>query len=166
MAKAGDKPVVLGFISVQPTKDGGVRGGYLLTTEYGRPIEFHYTSEVAIPRPQQILHGEGFEPYLYAEIVAKPMTDRQGTAPRAILVDHPALLELRRLIPAAVIQLRRNAQGEGQFQPRVHVDFPQDEAAFGILQNLVPRNFDWLEPFERIDQALGEIQDPRMPLAG
>lgn len=166
MAKAGDKPVVLGFLTVRTTTGGGFRGGYLLTSEYGRPIEFHYTAELKVSKRHQILHGAAYEPYVYAEVLAKPMTDQQGTAPRAILVDRPQLLSLRPLIPAAVIYLDGTAS-EGSSIPRaeVHPAHPQDNAAFGVLQKIVPTNFDWLEPFQRISEALAEIQDPEVLLA-
>lgn len=166
MAKAGDKPVVLGFLTVRETATGGYRGGYLLTSEYGRPIEFHYTTELKASRRHQILHGAGYEDYIYAEVLAKPMTDQQGTAPRAILVDRPQLLALRPLIPAAVLYLNPETAGtSGQISAIVHPNHGQDQPAFGVLGKIVPSNFDWMEPFERIAEALSEIQDPVTLLA-
>lgn len=196
----GNKPVVLGFLTVRATERAGWRGGYLLTTEYGRPIEFHFTSEVRLSKQQQLLFGKDVESYLFAEVIGKPMTDRQVTAPRLIAVDHAALLELRRLIPAPVVHLvgrpnnpgaaspgengailvqgsireaaktLNNNSNEEECEPRaddlqrfsaaVHPFFSSDLAAFDKLRTMVPRHFDWLEPFSRLDAALAEVRDP------
>lgn len=158
MAKAGDKPLVLGFLTVCPSTpgDGGLRGGYLLTNEYGRPLEFHFTSELRLTRQQILLHGARAETYLHAEVLAKPLTDKQGTPPRVVLVGTESLLALRKLIPAPVLYLR----GPGpKVTVSVHRDFPGDSSAFAVLETLVPTSFDWLEPFERIEQALDEVRE-------
>lgn len=157
------KPLVLGFMTVRKTVGDGYRGGYLLTNEYGRPIEFHYTSEVRFDRQQQLLHGTGFESYLYVDLVGKPMTDRQSTAPRIILVDHSKLLDLRTRIPAPVVCLQMNAADPATVTAPIvttHADFGSDLAAFEKIKEKALANFDWLEPFERLEMALSEIRDP------
>jgi hypothetical protein len=176
MAVAGNKSLVLGFMTV--AKSSGLRGGYLLTSDYGRPLEFHYTSEVRLTGPQVLLHGPDLEEYLYAESIGKPMTDRQTRPPKIILVNEVKLLGLRRLIPAPVVHLydesslsqathlsgEEAADEAGEAPPKVgavcHADYPQDLAAFDKIRELVPACFDWLEPFDRIHRALAEIKDP------
>jgi hypothetical protein len=161
MTQTGTKPLVLGFMSVRASA-GGPRGGYLLTTEYGRPIEFHYTSEVVVTPQQRILYGPGYERFLYGELIGKALTERQGAAPRLIVVDRPELLELRRHIPAPVVYLEplpTSADHPASSNPNVRVlgEFPHDDAAFQSVRSLAPTGFDWDEPIERVRLALAEI---------
>lgn len=161
MSTPASRSLSLGFLHVRRSSPETFRGGYLLTTEYGRPIEFHYSSEVTVPKSHQVLFGKQFEPLLSAEVLAKPMTDRQSTAPRLILVDTPALLDLRRLIPAPVVLLTTFTEsGDRTLKAQSHPEFEKDLAAFEKIRTLVPPGLDWTEPFLRIDEALTEIKDP------
>lgn len=165
MSKRGARSLVLGFIHVARPTPEAFRAGYLLTTDYGRPIEFHYTSTLRIPRRQQILHGARFEETLHAEILAKPMTDRQTTAPQIILVDSTALLALRARIPAPVVYLRSDSRTEDRsFSAIAHGDHPKDAGVFEKIRGITPTGFDWFEPFERIEAALAEIREPSAAL--
>ena len=154
MAQPTGRGIVLGFLTVRETPDGGARGGYLLTTEYGRPIEFHYTSELRIAGPQRVLYGETALEYLHLDALAIPLTERQTAAPHAVLVDRPGLLELRRRIPAPALLV------DGA-EIRAHAAFPRDLEALARLREHVPVGFDWREPFARLTQALAEIREPR-----
>lgn len=95
--------ISVGFLLVKPTQRGGLRGGYLITSAYGRPIEFHYTGEILVPPPQRVLYGTRFEPAVYGETIGKALTDRQSRAPKLIAVTQPACMSLRRLIPAPMV---------------------------------------------------------------
>lgn len=161
MQKPAPKSVVLGFMTVRETERGGLRGGYLLTSDYGRPIEFHYTSELRLNPQQQVLYGKAADSCLFAESLGKPMTERQGTAPLIIATDCLRLLELRCHIPAPVVFL--NAQPVG-VSDVYHGDFPQDKQAFAKIKTIVPEKFDWMEPFDRVSVALAEIRDPDVRL--
>lgn len=162
MSKPG-KPVVLGFMTVRPTEEG-LRGGYLLTTEYGRPIEFHYTSELIVTPSQRAIYGSHFEPYVFAEVMGRPLTERQRTPPQAIVVNRLPFLELRRFIPAPMIHLERPA-ADADLMVRAHESHPTDADLFPRMKELVPIHFDWMEPFERITAALAEIKDANLRLS-
>jgi hypothetical protein len=176
MSKPGGKGVVLGFLTVRPTATEGLRGGYLLTTDYGRPIEFHYTSEFRLTGPERLLFGTPPPEYLHVEMLAQPLTDRQTVAPRIVLVDRPNLLELRRRIPAPVVLIESPSAESPElaadqtrhlaaFRSQTHVEFPDDAIAFERIRELTPSSFDWLEPFDRLAAALAEIRETRS-LAG
>lgn len=171
MAATGNK-LLLGFMTVIRTERGALRGGYLLTSDYGRPIEFHYTSEVRLSGIQRFLHGADSDDYLYAESIGKPMTDRQTKPPKIIIVDCVQLLNLRPLIPAPVLFVsgeqatdETDTSSTEAYKPICHADFGQDLAAFEKIRELVSASFDWLEPFDRIKRALAEIRDPDARLA-
>ncbi|QDU59308.1 hypothetical protein Pan216_01360 [Planctomycetes bacterium Pan216] len=165
MGSPSSKSIVIGFLTVRPVDETALRGGYLLTTEFGRPLEFHYTSELRVSHQQRLLYGPSFDSYIQAEVIAKPMTNRQSTAPRIIVVNRMPLLDLRRHIPAPVsclleTQAKPEEPDSRPFRIEVHDEYPYDRAAFDKIQKLAAEGFDWLEPFERIEQALAEIREP------
>ena len=106
MAQANRKNLVLGFISIHASEKGLYRGGYLLVNHHARPLQFLHSSAVQISKAQRVLFGKSFEEYLFAEVFAKPLTDRQTVAPSVIAVDCESLLSLRQMIPAPVIWIR------------------------------------------------------------
>ncbi|HVJ83644.1 MAG TPA: hypothetical protein VNC50_21435 [Planctomycetia bacterium] len=167
MAKAGPRGVLLGFLAIRKTPSEGVRGGYLITTEYGRPVEFHYTTELKLAGPQRLLFGGAAPEYLHVELVAVPLTDKQSVAPQILFVDSPALLELRTRIPAPVVCVSPPSivGGDGRHLApvavRCHPEHPGDAAIFERLRELAPSQFDWLEPFDRLTGALAEIRETR-----
>lgn len=163
MAKAGARSLVLGFLHVASSIPSRYRGGYLLLTDYGRPIEFHYTSELSISPLQQALFGAQFERIVYADLLAKPMTDRQSTAPQILVVNSPVLLELRRQIPAPVVAI--SVAKDHALTATTHRDYVGDLAVFEKVRTMTPSGFDWMEPFDRIAAALAEVTDPATSMA-
>lgn len=153
---SASKPLLLGFVKVLSPAPEEYRGGYLLTTDFGRPVEFLYTGPFRVRSTDRLLHGREFEEYLFSEVLAKPMTDRQSSAPRVVFAQQPPLLGLRRLIPAPVLLVQRTGV-DSAVEARPHPDFEPDRAAFDRVRSLVPPRFDFLEPFERIDAAIAEI---------
>jgi len=154
--------VVFGFLTVRPTPNDGMRGGYLLTSEHGRPIEFHYTSEVRLRGPQRILFGVRVEEFLEVDLVALPLTERQSVVPSVVVVDRPALLELRTRIPASVVCLGPSDEPNLPWSIQVHATQPADLQEFQKAVDFAPPNFDWLEPFERLSAALSEIRETNL----
>jgi hypothetical protein len=151
--------VVFGFLTVRPTANDGFRGGYLLTTEYGRPVEFHYTSEVRLRGPQRILFGARIDEFLEVDLLALPLTERQTMAPSVVVVDRLALLELRTRIPAPVVCLGPSDEPNTPWTVHTHSTQPNDRTEFDNAVEIAPPNFDWLEPFERLSAALTEIRE-------
>lgn len=154
------KSMALGFLTVDSDEREALRGGYLIVSDHGRPLEFHFTLPLSFTNQERVLYGRQFGKLVHVEQIAKPLTDRQSMAPRAIFVDRPTLLGLRECVPAPVLCV----SGGGQIQPVnsqptlpsvvFHPDFPSDALAFDKLRGLIGVSFDWLEPFERIRAAL------------
>ena len=162
MNPAQPSQVVLAFLTVRPTSDDAVRGGYLLTTRHGRPIEFHYTADLRLRGPQRLLFGSRIEEFLEVDLLAMPLVERQSAAPNIIVVDRPALLELRTRIPAPVVLLEPSDAAEQPWAARAHPTCEGDYLEFRAILDLTPPNFDWLEPFERLGAALGEVRETRL----
>ncbi len=159
----GSKSLVLGFVDVRRESPETFRAGYLLTTDYGRPMEFHYTTQVSVPKSHQLLYGPDFEPIFFSENLAKPMTDRQGSAPQLVAVGTPALLRLRTLIPAPVVHVSRPDK-DGPIVATAHPAHPKDQAIFEKVAGMVPPGFDWMELFDRLQGALAEVKETPAPL--
>lgn len=147
--------LTLGFLSVQTLDDHGQQAGYLLLNELGRPVEFHHTSVLCMDPAERALYGRQWEPYVHAELLGKPLIDRQGTAPRLIAVDSAGLLEIRPSIPAPVVRPR----DEQHLAIDTHPRFSQDRAAFEKCLEIVGATFDWREPFQRIADALAQSRE-------
>ncbi|HEY1860697.1 MAG TPA: hypothetical protein VGG61_10105, partial [Gemmataceae bacterium] len=67
----------LGFLTVVRDANGFL-GGYLVTNQWGRPLEFRLSTALQPNRVQQILYGDTLEPYLCAEVIAKTLLDKAG----------------------------------------------------------------------------------------
>jgi hypothetical protein len=94
----------LGFLTVVH-EPGGYVGGYLVTNQWGRPLEFRLSTAVQPNRVQQILYGGTLEPYVCGELIGKALVDRTGVAAQLILTDSPAALELRQRLEVPVVWL-------------------------------------------------------------
>lgn len=150
---------MIGFLTIVEDGDGTLRGGYLIVSEQGRPLEFHFTQPVVFSKQERLLYGRQFGTLVHAEQIAKPLTDRQSVSPRAIITDRPTVLSLRTSVPAPVICVALdglNGRAPGSMHISCHADYPNDRQAFDRLRELAPTHFDWLEPFERIQAALAE----------
>jgi hypothetical protein len=143
----------MGFLSIL-RESAGYLGGYLVTNQWGRPLEFRLSSAIQPNRVQQILYGESLEPYLCADLIGKTLVDKSATAAEVVLTDHPAALDLRRRVdvPVALVKLDDPA-GPLTAHPHFGADTP-------VLRDLVDRlgNFDFAEPFTRIREAIAEAR--------
>src|SRR5574338_155199 len=65
----------LGFLTVL-TEGNGYLGGYLVTNQWGRPLEFRLSTAVQPNRVQQILYAGTLEAYLCGDLIGKTLVDR------------------------------------------------------------------------------------------
>lgn len=149
----------LGFLTVlqEPT---GYLGGYLVTNQWGRPLEFRLSTAVQPNRVQQILYGGTLEPYVCADLIGKTLVDKTGTPAQLIVTDRQAVLDLRQRVEVPVLLLRpdRSAGGDGAADGYVcHPHYPQDAAAARSLLERLGRP-DLAEPFARVREAIAEAR--------
>jgi hypothetical protein len=163
----------LGFLTIVQESNGYL-GGYLVTNQWGRPLEFRLSSAVQPNRVQQILYGGTLQPYICADLIGKTLVDKTGTAVQCILTDCEAALDLRLDIdvpvvwvaPAkdpvaedlaeegACIRLERQSHGLLIHHPR----FQADAAAIRELLDHIDTGLEMAEPFTRIREALAEAR--------
>src|SRR5438309_1649312 len=94
----------LGFLTVAHDANGYV-GGYLVTNQWGRPLEFRISTAVQPNRVQQILYGDTLEPYICGDLIGKTLVEKTGVAVRIVITDTAAALDLRNRVDFPVALL-------------------------------------------------------------
>jgi hypothetical protein len=165
--------VNLGFLTIIQ-EGGSFLGGYLVTNQWGRPLEFRLSTAVQPNRVQQVLYAGTLRPYICSDVIGKALVEKTSAAARLILTDCDAVLDLRLhveipvvlvgaadAVSAAVSAGRGVAIGGGQsgHLPLLqHPRFGADEAAVhGLLQPL-DGVLDLKEPFLRVREAITEAR--------
>src|SRR5438445_5894061 len=94
----------LGFLTIlhDPT---GYLGGYLVTNQWGRPLEFRLSSAVQPNRVQQILYGPTLEAYVCGDLIGKTLIEKAGVPVQLLMTDQESVLELRRKVEVPVLWL-------------------------------------------------------------
>jgi len=145
----------LGFLTVlhEPT---GYVGGYLVTNQWGRPLEFRLSTAVQPNRVQQILYGDFLEPYLYADLIGKTLIDKTSSPAQLVVTDKKAALDLRLRLDVPVLLVERGGEGTPDLQH--HPRFPEDGDRMRELLDRVNGVLDLAEPFARVRGAIAETR--------
>jgi hypothetical protein len=166
----------LGFLTVL-CESGCYVGGYLVTTAWGRPLEFRLSTAVQPNRVQQILYGSTLEDYLCGELIGRALIEKCTTAAQLILTDSRPALALRTKVeapvawvgpcgeadlPAGVVVARPGREGHGPVC--CSEQFPDDLPAVREFLQALEARIDLAEPFARIREAVTEAR--RMGVAG
>lgn len=182
MKPDGKLPSALGFLTVLERQPHGLFGGYLLLNLAGRPLEFHCTAPLRPNRAQQILYGPTLTPFLYGEHIGRALAQKAQTRPLAILTNQADVLALRTHVevPVGLVQRVEAEAPEGDRRWRIdaaHASPPgmltarvagaalrydsrwrDDGPLFESRLAELPAEFDLLEPFARIEEAIDEAQ--------
>jgi len=176
MAQEAQIPA-LGFLTVVEDAEHGLFGGYLVLNLIGRPLEFHCTTPVKANRAQQILYGPTLAPYLYGEQIAQTLIRKGAVKPRAVFTDQAAVLAARQHVDVPLVLAVDDMASQSTGDTTRRIDPPQTALKrFGwgrqplavdltsaadeqlVLDRLsdVAEDFDLLEPFGRIREAIAE----------
>ena len=168
MAQTG-APIQLGFLTVLHEASGYL-GGYLVTNSWGRPLEFRVSSAVQPNRVQQILYGASLPSYLYGELIGKTLVEKTTTPAALIFTDREAVLDLRSSVDVPIAWL---AAGETvpeqsgivvktatEIRPALVTSsrFAEDVSKIEAVLEQIGANFDLLEPFSRVREAVTEAR--------
>ena len=171
---AAARSAAIGFLTAVEHDDFGICGGYLILNATGRPVEFHCTAPVKASRALEILYGPTLREYLYEQI-APALLGKSKAAPVLVCTD------LRLILAAASV----NHSPLLLVQPGGEDDAGGNEMSFALGKNRVALRdgagdradveelwrriaadqFDLLEPFARIREALEEAQRAARPAA-
>jgi hypothetical protein len=161
----------LGFLTVVH-EPAGYLGGFLVTNQWGRPLEFRLSTAVLPNRVQQILYGDTLQPYICAELIGKTLVDKTTTQAHVILTDQESVLSIRQVleIPVGFIKDPEERASAGAPEREMalsrchastlltHQEFSQDQQILADLEERLGETFDWSEPFVRIREAIGEAR--------
>ena len=157
----------LGFLTVLQ-EGNGYLGGYLVTNNWGRPLEFRLSTAVQPNKVHQILYGPTLVPYICADLIARTLVEKTATQVQLLLTDTETVLDLRLKVATPVMWLapmdhkpepstlvRPAASGRG---PLVcHARTPEDVAL--VCEMFEPlEGLDLMEPFVRIREAMTEAR--------
>jgi hypothetical protein len=163
----------VGFLTV--VREGsGYAGGYLVTNQWGRPLEFRLSTAVQPNRVQQILYGDTLEPYLCADLIGKALVEKASTPVQVIVTDRRVALELRWRIDTPMVWLARpedsavdgsgpdgcrRVSGPG-LPPVFHHDaYPADAVLLVPFLARLCETLDLAEPFSRVREAMTEARN-------
>jgi hypothetical protein len=162
-------PINLGFLTVLHEANGYL-GGYLVTNNWGRPLEFRLSTAVQPNRVQQILYADTLKAYICADLIGKTLLDKTTAVAQLVITDTRDVLDLRRRVEVPVVWLAQAdaappppgescvRQAEGS-RPAIfaHPHFPADVAM--VRELLVGlEGVDVAEPFVRIREAIPEAR--------
>jgi len=175
---------LIGFLTVEPTYDQiGLIGAVLVTDDKGYPLEFRCTTPVRPTTIQKVLYGSLLKPYVSVELCGKRLLAEVQRKPALIVTSSSDLLALSEgEIPlvavlragevieteslAKDVERERLESASGRFQPVILMtrqDQQKEVNEVKIILNDIFRNFDLVEPFERIRTALKALaeSDPK-----
>ena len=175
---------LIGFLSVESTSDNaGLIGAILVTDERGYPLEFRCTTPVRPTSIQKTLYGALLKPYVSVELCGKRLLAEVQRKPALVVTPSQDLLPLSSeqvpivtvLRAGEVIETESSARhldrerlesSSGSFQPVVIMSRQDQQIEIGSVKttlNELFRNFDLLEPFDRIKTALKALaeSDPK-----
>jgi hypothetical protein len=144
----------LGFLTIT-NEPQGFTGGYLVTNQWGRPLEFRLSTPVRPNRVQQILYAETLLPYICGELIGKTLIDKTSTSVQLVITDNEPALDLRRRLDLPVVLLEP-AKGAASFA--VHPAFQVDRPRAQALLDQLAGNFGLGEPFARVREAMVEAK--------
>jgi hypothetical protein len=144
-------PWNLGFLTVL-NDPAGYLGGYLVTNQWGRPIEFRLSTAVQPNRVQQILYGPTLQTYVCGELIGKTLVEKTAAQVRMIVTDTQAVLDLRQRVHLPVAFLN----GEQQLLP--HPQHLNDTSTIQRIQEELGNGLELGEPFVRVREAIAEAR--------
>jgi hypothetical protein len=160
-------PVNLGFLTVL-SEGSSYLGGYLVTNNWGRPLEFRLSTAVQPNRVQQVLYASTLRPYICADLIGKTLVEKAGVAVQLLLTDTDAVLDLRQRVEVPVVWVTGENAAAGLpvvSSPRggkstvvAHPRFPNDVPIVQELLASLEGLIDVSEPFQRIREAIGEAR--------
>jgi hypothetical protein len=156
----------LGFLTILQ-ETGGYVGGYLVTNQWGRPLEFRLSTAVQPNRVQAVLYGPTLRDYIHADVIGKTLVDKTTVKPDVIVTDSPGVLGLRDRVEIAVVAIRTD---DAFLPPDTHAivharcsaglligaKFGAEAASVIAKLDAVDAAVDLAEPFARIREAVEE----------
>lgn len=167
----------LGFLTVLHDASGYM-GGYLVTNQWGRPLEFRLSSAVQPNRIHKVLYAATLQPYICADLIGKTLVEKSAAPAQLLVTDTPACIDLRLRLDTPVVWVANDRHSNyplARETPSVapeslpttlpvrdalhcHAQFPQDGPAIEDMLGRLIGGMDLSEPFCRIREAVAEAR--------
>lgn len=168
MAQTIARPTLqVGFLTILQESNGFL-GGYLVTNQWGRPLEFRLSTAVQPNRIHQILYGDTLSAYLCGELIGKTLVEKCTATAEFIVTDNADVLHLRPHVDVPVLCVGTGVDASAYIclreqqgtKPAVlgHAQFPNDRTAALSFLESIEGGLDLAEPFSRIREALAEAR--------
>ncbi len=166
---------LLGYITTRVFEGPAYLGGILIVDKKGIPVEFKYVEPIRPSKLQTLLYGNTIDRYIRVESVGIPLVDAVERKPVILFIrEEPFLEESKWTFP--IISISRY-KGEvlsniGEFKElengeylikidtnlpvRVKIDKKFRERLQELINLLIEvgQNFDIMEPFSRLEEAI------------
>lgn len=166
----------IGFLSLYDTdtSDSYV-GALLITNENGLPLEFKCTHSVKPTAIQKSLYGDKLKPYIAITLCGIPLLNSISNEPDILFVNIPFILGIRPEIEIPTLLIRRagdsinlesdenetekeRIESESENYQAIilqtHPDNKEESKSQNELVNELFKNFDLIEPFERMKKSV------------
>jgi len=167
------------YFDILPFDDGrSFRGGALVISSRGEPLEFRCTSAVRPTRLQKVLWGARLMHHLRIELIARPLLKAMREPFSLIVVRRLLLLPVRELAGRPLVRVRASSEkaseegedsvdvasggesGSESWQLRSHRSYAEDMmVGESMLDRLAANGIEVLEPFSRIEAALRLVHE-------
>jgi hypothetical protein len=163
----------VGFLTVV-REASGYLGGYLVTNQWGRPLEFRLSTAVQPNRVQHILYGETLRPYICADLIGKTLIEKTTVTPHLIVTDCLDALDLRLRVEVPVLCLAAPDSPEADHPPAQgapirpaapgkavllrHARFADDQESVSEILQRLEGALALAEPFQRVREAMNEAR--------
>lgn len=161
----------IAFLTIIESEANAKIGGLLVTSERGRPIEFHCTEPVTPNRAQQILYGRTLDAYLCGDLIAPSLLGKLKTRPALVVTDVASVLIARERHEEPMVAIVKFPMGSQHlsshefqgFQMGSHTvvtnaKFPKDESEVIERWSTFEAWIELEEPLDRIRAAIQEAQ--------
>jgi len=162
---AAAKSAAIGFLTAVEHHDFGICGGYLILNAAGRPLEFHCTAPVLASRALEILYGPTLRESLYEQI-APALLGKAKVAPVLVCTDLPLMVAAAPASDVPLVLVLAGGAEQRDEEQSFALGKNRAAASGGAMhpdvedrwRHLGADQFDLLEPFVRIREALEEAQ--------
>lgn len=145
----------IGFFAIQDD-DEGFQGSLLVLDSLARPLEFHCTAAIKPTRAQAILYGPTLEPVLFGERLGRTLFEKCECKMDLVVSDSTRAHYAAQYVDVPLLRVPNHAElGPAELRGLLPLGDCDVALAASQLKRL-RRDFDFAEPFGRIQAAIRE----------
>ena len=153
------QPKNIGYLALIEDPSGeSFHEAIFIVDNRGYPLDYVYTDEIEVTPAQRIFYGKTLLHYIGVDICGSRLIEEIKQKPYLIIVNHKELLNLRKNIEIPVLYLEYSEKSDYRKTPEImtHEEFQEDLLKTKRLIDDCAKNFNLMEPFERISKAIDE----------